>query len=58
MDKVYIIVCHFSDSNTHESSSNIVCAVCSKVNAEKAVSKLKQSHFGSRYEIVETDLYE
>lgn len=57
MDKVFVVVSNFSDSNTHESSSRICFATCSKASAEKVVSSFK-SAVGCRYEVVETDLYD
>ena len=58
MDKVYVVVSHFSDSNIHQSSSQILFATSKRSLAEKAISRLKDRLYASTLEIVETDFYE
>ena len=58
MDKVFIVVSHFSDSNAHFSESSICFATCTRSSAEKFISVYEKYNPVSHLEIVETNLYE
>ena len=58
MDKVFVVLSHFSDSNCHITDLKVCFATCSKSSADKVVSVYEKNYPGISFEIVETELYD
>ena len=58
MEKVFVVLSHFYDSNSHVSSTCFCFVAASKSSAEKAVSIYEKNYPGTTFEIIETELFD
>ena len=58
MNKVFVVLCHFYDSNNHLGSTSFCFVSSNRSSAEKAVSGYEKNCPGTSFEIIETELFD
>ena len=58
MNKVFVVLSHFYDSNNHTGSTSFCFVTSNKSSAEKAVSVYEKNYPGTSFEIIETELFD
>lgn len=58
MDKVFVVLSHFSDSNNHTVNTSVCFVTCKKSSAEKVISVYEKNYPNTSFEIIETDLFD
>ena len=58
MEKVFVVLSNFYDSNNHISSTSLCFVTVNRSSAEKVISVYEKNYPGTSFKIIETELFE